>query len=509
MRRVAITGFGVVSPIGVGRSDFWQSLRDGKSGIGRITRFDAGTFAVQLAGEVKEPPDLHHLAARTAAADPKVGFAFAAASETLEQAGISRLDAGTWLHLGTSLEAFPLDRAVVDGRPDFAALAVECLGGGSGPIKVPLDTAAMLIAMAHGRPGRSFTNCSACAAGAQAIGHGFRSIRSGRCRVAVCGGFDSMINPLGVGGFQLLGALTTDTELGAAACRPFDASRSGTVLGEGAAVLVLEDYERARTDGKRILAEVCGYGSTLDAHGLSAPDPEGDGAARAMRGALDDAAVGPDAISYVNAHGTGTRLNDEVEAAASVFDGVRACLASALDVPADSVRPEDRIVDDLSGGCLRVAREGAEREGLAHRVSFVRANLERCALESGCADLVVSTCSLHHWRRPGVVLRELRRLTTQAGQVWILDHSPAATAADRRKWVARVRRAAGTGALFRAIYTFESRFLAYSEGELRKLCRDAGLDVTSYEIRGMFLLAKMRWASSGHSRGCTGGNGHE
>jgi 3-oxoacyl-[acyl-carrier-protein] synthase II len=125
-----------------------------------------------------------------------------------------------------------------------------------------------------------------------------------------------MINPLGVGGFQLLGALTTDNERGEAACRPFDASRSGTVLGEGAAAVVLEPLEKARCEAKPILAEVCGYGSTLDAHSLTAPDPEGEGAARAMRSALEDAGLPPEAIAHVNAHGTGTLLNDEVEARA-------------------------------------------------------------------------------------------------------------------------------------------------------------------------------------------------
>jgi 3-oxoacyl-[acyl-carrier-protein] synthase II len=323
MKRVAVTGFGVVSPVGIGRDAFWRSIARGESGVREITRFDASTFAVQLAGEVKEPLHLRDSVGRAAAADPKIGFAFAALSQALEQAGINCLDADTWLHLGTSLEVFPLEKAVVGGRPDFRALAVKSLGSDSEPIKVPLDTAARIIAKAYGRPGRSMTNCSACAAGAQAIGHGFRSIRDGRCRRAVCGGFDSMINPLGVGGFQLLGALTTDTDRGATACRPFDSSRNGTVLGEGAGVVVLEDLERARSEGKRVMAEVCGYGSSLDAHSLSAPDPEGDGAARAMLAALDDADIEPDTVSHISAHGTGTRLNDEVEATAirRVFEG--------------------------------------------------------------------------------------------------------------------------------------------------------------------------------------------
>lgn len=323
MRRVAVTGFGVVSPIGVGREAFWESLRDGRSGIDRITRFDCSTFSVQLAGEVKERLDLPETVEEMALEDPKVGFAFAACAEALQGAELDRLDHDTILHLGASLEIFHLARAICDGRPDFKAIAERCLVRGEGPLKVPLDTAASLICDGFGRPARTLTNCSACAASAQAIGHGFRSVRSGEHDVAVCGGFDSMINPLGVGGFQMLGALTTDNDRGSSACRPFDASRSGAVLGEGAAVLVLETLGKALAEGKDILAEVCGYGSTLDAYSLSAPDPDGDGAARSMRASLDDAGVAPGDISHINAHGTGTRLNDEVEAAAirRVFDG--------------------------------------------------------------------------------------------------------------------------------------------------------------------------------------------
>jgi len=324
MRRVAITGFGVVSPVGVGREAFWDALRNGRSGIGRISRFDCTTFAVQLAGEVKGELALPSEVADVAADDPKVGFAFAAAREALAGAGVEELSAEALLHVGTSLEAFDLEKVIHNGEPDFRAVAERCLSGEIQRFQIPLDTAARLLCETFGRPRQALTNCSACAAGAQAIGHGFRSVRSELFELALCGGFDSMINPLGVGGFQLLGALTADNERGPGACRPFDAARSGTVLGEGAAMLVLEPLEKARADGKHILAEVCGYGSTLDAYSLSAPDPDGDGATRAMRAALEDAGLRPDQIAHINAHGTGTRLNDEVEALAirRVFEGV-------------------------------------------------------------------------------------------------------------------------------------------------------------------------------------------
>jgi 3-oxoacyl-[acyl-carrier-protein] synthase II len=320
MQRVAITGFGVVSPIGIGPERFWTALKEGSSGIGRILRFDCSGFAVQVAGEVRDALPLPAGIADVAACDPKVGFAYAACVQALAAARIAGLDSRTLLHLGTSLENFNLSGFECRGEQDFT----RSLARGGKTLQIPLDTATRLICAHLGRPRTLLTNCSACAASAQAIGHGFRSIRSGRHEVAVCGGFDSMINPLGVGGFQMLGALTTDNERGPSACRPFDASRSGAVLGEGAAVVVLEPLERARAAGKRVLGEVCGYGSTLDAHSLSAPDPDGDGAARAMRAALDDAGIGPDAIRHINAHGTGTQLNDQVEAAAirRVFDGL-------------------------------------------------------------------------------------------------------------------------------------------------------------------------------------------
>jgi len=271
---------------------------------------------VHLAGEVKEPVDLPDDVAAFAAHDPKVGFAWAAAREALEQAGIAGLDASGLLHIGTSLEIFDLGKVIHNGKPDFAAVVGESLKAGHVPLQFPLSTAGELIMARFGRAGQVLTNCSACAAGAQAIGHAFRAIRSGRCTMALCGGFDSMINPLGVGGFQLLGALTTRHERGAHACRPFDAERSGTVLGEGAAMMVLEPMERALVEGRTILAEICGYGATFDAHGLSAPDPDGDGAKRAMRTALSDAGISPSHIHHINVHGTGTLLNDEVEAKA-------------------------------------------------------------------------------------------------------------------------------------------------------------------------------------------------
>ena len=316
MRRVAITGVGMISPVGNDRESCWNALSAGVSGIGRITRFDASGFDVQLAGEVKGSLPLPESVSKTARHDPKVGFACAACEEAMRHAGVAGLGPRSLLHVATSLETFDLGKLIHNGKPDFRAVVARSLEAAATPLQFPLDAAANLIIERYGRPGQSLTNCSACAAGAQAIGHAFHAIRSGRFDMALCGGFDSMINPLGVGGFQLLGALTTRNELGPLACRPFDSQRSGTVLGEGAAMVVLEPLETAQTAGKTILAEICGYGSSLDAHSVSAPDPDGNGAERAMRAALADAGIPPAEIAHINAHGTGTVLNDAIEAKA-------------------------------------------------------------------------------------------------------------------------------------------------------------------------------------------------
>lgn len=319
MRRVAITGIGVVSPIGTGREEFFESLKDGRSGIGSITRFDCSTFDVKLAGEVKALPAFSEDIAEYGKNDPKTAFAFHAASEALRDAGIKSFDDNSLLHIGASLEIFNLELMTSGGIRNIDDIARKLANTSA---RMPLDMAARMIISKFGTPARKLINCSACAVGVQTVGHAFHAVRDGKYEVALCGGFDSMINPLGVGGFQLLGALTTDNDRGSTACRPFDASRSGLVLGEGAALLVLEPLEKALAEGKKIYAEILGYGSTLDAASLSAPAPDGSGAVRAMQNALAEAKLPPSAIDHINTHGTGTLLNDETEATAirNVFD---------------------------------------------------------------------------------------------------------------------------------------------------------------------------------------------
>jgi len=315
MRRVVITGFGVVSPIGTGADAFFAALGQGVNGIGPISRFDASGLEVRHAGEVRDALAFPDEEERTLAGrDPKVGFALAAAGEALAMAGVSAFAPADLIHIGTSLETFFFKEFSIGGDTDANAFYRRLV---THPWRLPLDAALGRIRIRHGDPGQAATNCSACAVGAQTIGQAFHAIRDGRFALALAGGFDSMINPLGVGGFQLLGAPAPGEPVdGLPLCRPFDAGRTGLVLGEGAGFVVLEERESALAHGKTVYAEIAGYGATLDACGLSAPDPDGDGAARSMLTALRDANLAPCAVDHINAHGTGTLLNDPVEARA-------------------------------------------------------------------------------------------------------------------------------------------------------------------------------------------------
>lgn len=386
--RVAITGIGAVSALGFGAASTWAGLASGQSGIRAITRFDAGSFAVRQAAEVVAGlPPLPAAVAAAATRDPKVGFGWLACREALTQAGIDRLDGDDELHLGVSLEIFDPAATVCDGRADFAAAAARVRAGGA-PIQTPLDTCAQLVTSSFGRPGRSLIDCSACTASAQAIGLAFRAVRAGRARRALCGGCDSLINPLALGGFQMLGALA----LGEAGCRPFDRDRSGTVLGEGAAALVLESWDAARSRGATILGEVLGYGSSMDAVSLSAPDREGRGAQAAMRACLVDANLRPGDVGQLSAHGTGTILNDEAEATA-----VRAVFAAGWQrLPVTATKSMTGHTIAAAGALQAVACLSSLSDGR------LPPNVGITAVASGCELDHVTTPGMRHDGRPAL-----------------------------------------------------------------------------------------------------------
>jgi 3-oxoacyl-[acyl-carrier-protein] synthase II len=316
-----VTGCGVLSSIGRGREEFSAALRDGRSGIGPISLFDVSSFPVRQAGEVKDL-DTRSLVARypetESIKDRKVFLALAAFDDLLADAGVPPGFASAekvGLNVGVSLEVLPLEslaRPSSDQAFDRTAL-VRGIKEMGVVLQTPLDTASRVLIGRHGLTGPCYVNASACAASAMAIGHSFELIRRGHSDAMICGGFDSMIHPLGIGGFALLGALSTRGADDGPACRPFDAKRDGTVIGEGAGLVMLEELDHARKRRASLRAEVVGYGASLDAFKPTDPDPEGRGMRSAMEKALASAGAEPAAIDYINAHGTSTPKNDEIE----------------------------------------------------------------------------------------------------------------------------------------------------------------------------------------------------
>ncbi|MCU0658146.1 MAG: beta-ketoacyl-ACP synthase II [Polyangiaceae bacterium] len=313
--RVVVTGMGVVSPLGSSVEALRQGLLAGASGVGPITVFDASALATRIAAEVKESiPALAErcgVQERWVLRDRKVIFALDAARQAMAQAGQPQGAEGGAVSVGVGLELFSMDDLVALRAPGYRPASTEAERLAF--LQTPSDRCAPLMAERFGLQGPPMVHVSACAAGTDAIGAAFRQVASGRRRWALVGGTDSMINPLGVAGFCTLNATSTRNDEPRRASRPFDRRRDGFVLGEGAAMLVIETLEDALARGAVPLAEIIGYGNSLDAHGISEPHPEGRGALLAMRRALEEAQVTPDQIDAVYAHGTGTPKNDPVE----------------------------------------------------------------------------------------------------------------------------------------------------------------------------------------------------
>ncbi|MDR2553226.1 MAG: beta-ketoacyl-ACP synthase II [Treponema sp.] len=321
MRRVVITGMGVISPIGNSLDAFSASLKAGKSGVSRISSFDTGDFDVRIAAEVKDfNPSLWIDKKEARKMARFTQFAAAAAGEALEQAGL--------------LEQNEEGRRRIKGDPDMTGVVLgNGIGGfeivtesfrkllGQGPrrmlpLTIPLmigNEAAGNISMIYGTRGPAFTQVTACASGTDALGQALDLIRWGRCDVVISGGTESCIGPFGIGGFQMLKALSTRNDEPERASRPFDRGRDGFVLGEAAGILVLESEDHAKGRGAAILAEFAGYGASADACHITSPDPEGKGGGRAIAAAIRDAGLGPQDIQYYNAHGTSTEINDPTE----------------------------------------------------------------------------------------------------------------------------------------------------------------------------------------------------
>ena len=341
MNRVVITGIGVLSPVGNGCRSFWQGLISGLSGIGPITLFDASSFPVRIGAEVKEfdvSATSREFPEAACLRDRKVFLGLAAAKQAVCDSQLEEKHLkGSSLHIGVGLEMLCLEDLVPFAQETNIsnAIANRLLGKLDGRLlQTPLDSTAEILGNKYGFLAGRYTNCSACAAGAQSIGEAWHLVRRGDVSVALAGATDSMLNPLGLGGFSILRVLSDENNTPERACRPFDITRKGTALGEGAAFLVLERLEHALSRGARIVAEVLGYGSSMDAFRVSDPDPDGKGAVQSMRAAMEEAGLAPSQIDCVNAHGTGTPKNDVVET-----NAIKKVLGSrAYEVPVHAVK---------------------------------------------------------------------------------------------------------------------------------------------------------------------------
>lgn len=317
-RRVVITGLGTVNPTGNTAAESWAAVRRGECGVAPITAFDTTDFKIKLAAEVKNFDPAARMDKRDARKMARfTQFAVAAAAEAMEDCGL----VGDALSEADAQRFATVISSGVGGLPTIEE--EHARGEAKGfervsPFFVPMAIANMAagqVAIRFGLKGMCTCPVTACAGGTNAIGDAFHLIRDGYADLALCGGTESCISPLGVGGFSSMKALSTATDPNRASI-PFDAERGGFVIGEGCGLLVLEELEHAKARGARIYAEVAGYGATCDAHHITAPAPNGEGGARSMALALADAGIAPEQVGYINAHGTGTHLNDSGETAA-------------------------------------------------------------------------------------------------------------------------------------------------------------------------------------------------
>ena len=320
-RRVVVTGVGLVSPIGVGTRETWSALLSGASGIGPITRFDTARFESRIAGEVKGfDPERWVEKKEVKKMDLFIHYALAASDMALQDSGLEIDDANAdriGVVIGSGIGGFPLIEKM-------HSTLLERGPGRISPFFIPgviVNLAAGQVSIRTGARGPNTAPCTACTTGLHAVGDAFRLIQHGYADAVIAGGTEGAITPIAVGGFSVMGALSQRNDAPEKASRPWDKDRDGFVIGEGAGILVLEELERASRRGAPVYCEIVGYGMSGDAYHMAAPHPEGRGAAAVMRNALADAELAPDAVDYINAHGTSTPLGDlaEVQAVKQVF----------------------------------------------------------------------------------------------------------------------------------------------------------------------------------------------
>jgi len=321
MRRVVVTGVGVVSALGTGNEKNWSALMAGKSGIDRITRFDASDLPSQIAGEVKDfnPEDFIDKK-EVKKMDTFIQYAIAASEIAMQDSGLQITEENAervGVVVGAGLGGLPAIEKYHEVLMNSGYKKVT-------PFFIPMliiNLAPGHISIRFGAKGPNVSTVTACATGTHSIGDAYHMIKRGDADAMIAGGTESTITPLGIAGFNVMKALSTRNDDPTAASRPFEKNRDGFVMAEGSGIVVLEEYESAKKRGAKIYAEVVGYGLTGDAHHITAPGPDGEGAARCMKMALKNAGLDPSAVDYINAHGTSTHFNDlyETMAIKSVF----------------------------------------------------------------------------------------------------------------------------------------------------------------------------------------------
>jgi len=345
-RRVVVTGIGLVSSLGIGTDANWTALGAGKSGIDTITKFDASQFATRIAGEVRGFDPLTFIEKKDVKKmDVFIQYAIAASQFAMDDAKLQITpelapNAGVFIASGiggfTTIERE--HKALLDGGPRKIS-----------PFFIPsaiINLAAGQVSIRFGAKGPNSATCTACSASAHAIGDAYEIIRRGDAEVMIAGGSEAAITPMGIGGFGALRALSTRNDEPSRASRPFDRDRDGFVVGEGAGVLILEEYELARRRGARIYAELVGYGMAADAYHITAPSEDGDGPLRVMTRAMKSAQIEPAKIGYINAHGTSTPHGDKVETIA-----IKRCFGdSARKLPVSSTKSMTGHLLGAAGG---------------------------------------------------------------------------------------------------------------------------------------------------------------
>lgn len=379
-RRVVVTGLGAITPIGNDVNTFWGAIKEGKIGFAPITQFDTTDYKVKNAAEVKDFDPAQYMDKKAARRMERFcQFAVAAAGEAIKDAGLNMEEE----------DPFRVGCAVGSGIGSLQAMEREhgkLLEKGPGkvnPLLVPLMIANMAcgnVSISYGLKGKSINNVTACATGTNNIGDAFRAIQYGEADVMVAGGTESSVTPIGVAGFTALTALSTEEDPTKCSL-PFDANRSGFVMGEGSGVLVLEELEHAKKRGAHIYAEMVGYGCSADAFHITSPAEDGSGAARAMLNAVEDAGIAKEAITYINAHGTATHLNDLFETRA---------IKLAFGAHADNIKINSTksMVGHLLGGAGAVEAITCVKEieeGFIHKTVGLQSSEEELTLNY-CKD---------------------------------------------------------------------------------------------------------------------------